>query len=163
MGFPLAKPEAILNCGQWFVSKSEQTVIRVADFGLGNQGTAEGSQDFRYSPPPLSTGQIRPVENIAIDSKPVDPKPKRSGGCGCGCAAEPEVPELDVTKVPKLIRHAAVLGGVGGLKPGQAFVIAVPHDPLPLLKQIERQFADSVTADYLTRGPEVWRVQLSRV
>lgn len=98
------------------------------------------------------------MENITIESTP-----KSHGGCGCGCAAEPEVPELDVTAVPKLIRHAAVLGGVGGLKVGQAFVIAVPHDPLPLLKQIERQFGSAVVAEYLKQGPDVWRVQLTRV
>lgn len=98
------------------------------------------------------------MDNITIETKS-----KQRGGCGCGCAAEPEVPELDVTLVPKLIRHAAVLGGVGGLKSGQAFIIAVPHDPLPLLKQIQRQFADTVATEYLTEGPEVWRVQLTRV
>ena len=90
------------------------------------------------------------------------PAVAKRGGCGCGCGTEAAVPELDVTLVPKLIRHAAVLGGVGSLKPGAAFIIAVPHDPLPLLKQIERQEGESIEQTYLTQGPDVWRVQLSR-
>ena len=96
---------------------------------------------------------------ISIGDAPASAK---RGGCGCGCGSESAIPELDVTLVPKLIRHAAVLGGVGSLKSGSAFIIAVPHDPLPLLKQIERQEGDSISQEYLTQGPDVWRVQLTR-
>jgi uncharacterized protein (DUF2249 family) len=82
--------------------------------------------------------------------------------CACGETDGPEHPELDVRGVPHAIRHATVLGALEAVRPGAGLVLVAPHDPLPLLAQIERRTAGAFTATYLARGPEAWRIELVR-
>lgn len=89
------------------------------------------------------------------------PITERSSDCGCD-EAHSEGPELDARQIPHRIRHAAVLGVVGSLGLGQSFVLVAPHDPLPLLAQIRKQTDDQIEVSYLQRGPEAWRLQLTR-
>jgi uncharacterized protein (DUF2249 family) len=37
-------------------------------------------------------------------------------------------------------------------------VLVAPHDPLPLLAQIESRSPGLFSVDYLERGPEAWRI-----
>jgi uncharacterized protein (DUF2249 family) len=37
-----------------------------------------------------------------------------------------------------------------------------PHDPLPLLDQIEQRWPSAFTVEYLERGPETWRLRFTR-
>lgn len=91
-----------------------------------------------------------------------------SGGCGgeCGCGGDGEgaeaSPVLDVRAVPHSIRHATVLGAVGAIPAGGSLLLVAPHDPLPLLDQIEAQEPGSFTVRYEESGPEAWRLQLTR-
>lgn len=88
--------------------------------------------------------------------------PAGSGSaCGCGEAGEGH-PELDVRTVPHAIRHATVFGALDAVAPGAGLVLVAPHDPLPLLAQIERRTGGAFTVTYLTRGPEAWRIELLR-
>lgn len=88
-----------------------------------------------------------------------------SGGCGgvCGCGGgeETDVPELDVRSVPHALRHATVFGALDAVPAGTAMVLIAPHDPLPLLAQIEDRSPGTFSVEYLERGPEAWRLQLS--
>ncbi|MEU8623023.1 DUF2249 domain-containing protein, partial [Streptomyces sp. NPDC048623] len=59
------------------------------------------------------------------------------GACGCGGSDETDVPELDVREVPHSLRHATVFGAIAAVPSGRAMVLVAPHDPLPLLGQIE--------------------------
>ena len=45
---------------------------------------------------------------------------------------------------------------------GGGLVLVAPHDPLPLLRQLEERHPGTFTVDYLQRGPEAWRLQLVR-
>ena len=85
-----------------------------------------------------------------------------ASACGCGGHDE-DLPELDARAIPHAIRHAAVLGTLGELSAGRAFVLVAPHDPLPLLRQLAAKFGDSVEVSYLQRGPEAWKLRLHRV
>ncbi len=89
------------------------------------------------------------------------PITERNSDCGCG-EAHTEGPELDARQIPHRIRHAAVLGVVGSLGVGQSFVLVAPHDPLPLLAQIKDRVGDQIEVSYLERGPQAWRLQLTR-
>jgi uncharacterized protein (DUF2249 family) len=42
-------------------------------------------------------------------------------------------------------------------------VLVAPHDPLPLLRQIADRNGESVTVDYVQRGPEAWKLKVARV
>ena len=80
----------------------------------------------------------------------------------CECADDGHgAPELDVRPIPHAIRHATVFGALGAVPAGGSLVLVAPHDPKPLLAQIaERE--GPVTVTYLDRGPEAWRLRITR-
>ncbi|MFI7413511.1 DUF2249 domain-containing protein [Streptomyces sp. NPDC049627] len=90
---------------------------------------------------------------------------EEAGGCGgaCGCGDEEATadPELDVRDVPHALRHATVFGALDAVPAGTAMVLVAPHDPLPLLAQIEQRSPGVFAVEYLQRGPEAWRLRLS--
>ncbi|WP_405638899.1 DUF2249 domain-containing protein [Streptomyces sp. NBC_00019] len=83
------------------------------------------------------------------------------GACGCGGAEETAEPELDVREVPHALRHATVFGALDAVPAGTAMLLVAPHDPLPLLAQIEQRSPGVFAVEYLERGPETWRLRLS--
>ncbi|WP_062133303.1 DUF2249 domain-containing protein [Demequina aestuarii] len=76
-------------------------------------------------------------------------------------AAEPG--DIDVRAIPREHRHARVIGQVTSLVPGEAMVIAAPHAPERLLAEIDAEVPGDFSFEYLQRGPEVWRVSISRL
>ena len=91
-----------------------------------------------------------------------DHRPDDRHGCACGETEAPGHPELDVRTVPHAIRHATVFGALEAVAPGSGLVLVAPHDPKPLLAQIEQRSPGAFTTTYLTRGPESWRIELVR-
>lgn len=84
-----------------------------------------------------------------------------AGGCGCGHEDE-HLPELDARAIPHAIRHGAIFGAIGQLRPGAALVLVAPHDPIPLLAQLQDREGDAVTVEYLQRGPQDWKLKMTR-
>ncbi|MBM6545972.1 DUF2249 domain-containing protein [Janibacter sp. YIM B02568] len=84
-----------------------------------------------------------------------------SAGCACGCS-DTGTPELDVRTIPHAIRHGVVFGALGSVPVGGAMVLVAPHDPKPLLAQIEEREAGAIDVTYLTEGPEAWHLRLAR-
>jgi uncharacterized protein (DUF2249 family) len=84
------------------------------------------------------------------------------GQCSCGEVDGPGYPELDARAVPHAIRHATVFGALDAVGPGGGMVLIAPHDPLPLLGQVEQRFPSVFAVDYLERGPEAWRIAFVR-
>jgi uncharacterized protein (DUF2249 family)/iron-sulfur cluster repair protein YtfE (RIC family) len=82
--------------------------------------------------------------------------------CGCGEVDGEELPELDARSVPHAIRHATIFGALDAVRPGNGLVLVAPHDPLPLLKQVEQRAPGAFSVDYLERGPEAWRLRFLR-
>lgn len=82
--------------------------------------------------------------------------------CGCGEVDPEGYPELDARTVPHAIRHATIFGALDAVRPGNGLVLVAPHDPLPLLAQLEQREPDTFTFDYLERGPEAWRIAIVR-
>lgn len=83
------------------------------------------------------------------------------GTCGCGGSDDADVPELDVREVPHALRHATVFGALGAVPAGRAMLLVAPHDPLPLLRQIEDRHPGVFAVEYQERGPEAWRLLLT--
>lgn len=82
--------------------------------------------------------------------------------CGCGEVDSAGFPELDARAVPHAIRHATVFGALDAVRPGHGLVLVAPHDPLPLLAQIQQRHPNIFDVDYLERGPEAWRLAIVR-
>lgn len=89
-------------------------------------------------------------------------RPDTSGECGCGESPRQGPPQLDVRDVPHAIRHATVFGALDSIRPGGALILVAPHDPLPLLRQIERRYAGAFRHTYVERGPRAWRLRFVR-
>lgn len=73
-----------------------------------------------------------------------------------------EIPALDVRPIPRSIRHATVIGALSAIRPGRSLDLVAPHDPQPLLRQIDGHEPDTWTVDYLEQGPEAWTLRLTR-
>jgi uncharacterized protein (DUF2249 family)/iron-sulfur cluster repair protein YtfE (RIC family) len=89
-----------------------------------------------------------------------------TGGCGgaCGCGEQNDgvLPELDARAVPHALRHATIFGALDSVPAGSGMVLVAPHDPLPLLGQLEERSPGRFSVDYLERGPEAWRIRFVR-
>ena len=104
------------------------------------------------------------------DGRPAPDSDERStsaeadGGHACGCHEHDGdgPPALDVRQVPHAIRHATVFGALAAIGPDAAMVLVAPHDPVPLLAQIEQRHPGRFDVDYLECGPETWRLRLHR-
>ncbi|UXA07878.1 DUF2249 domain-containing protein [Mycobacterium sp. SMC-2] len=81
--------------------------------------------------------------------------------CGCG-ETDTDDPVLDVRDVPHSIRHATVFGAFDAVPVGGALVLVAPHDPVPLLRQLDQRAAGGIGVDYEQRGPEAWRLRLTK-
>ena len=84
------------------------------------------------------------------------------GSCSCGEQDGPGDVELDARVVPHAIRHATIFGALDSIGTGAALVLVAPHDPLPLLAQLEQRSPGAFEVSYLERGPEAWRLRLLR-
>jgi uncharacterized protein (DUF2249 family) len=92
------------------------------------------------------------------------PEPDHGGGhtCTCGEVDGPGYPELDARAVPHAIRHATIFGALDAVRPGAGLVLVAPHDPLPLLAQVEQRAPGVFEVSYLERGPQAWRIAFVR-
>lgn len=84
-----------------------------------------------------------------------------TGGCGCH-DTDTGLPELDARVIPHAIRHASVFGALDSLGTGAGLVLVAPHDPKPLLAQMEQRWPGTFSVEYVERGPEAWRLRLVR-
>ncbi len=89
-------------------------------------------------------------------------KEQGAHSCGCGEVDGPGYPELDARAVPHAIRHATIFGALDAVRPGGGMVLVAPHDPLPLLAQIEQRTPGAFQVSYIERGPEAWRLAFVR-
>lgn len=105
------------------------------------------------------------AHHVAHSASGVSESSPSGGGCGgaCGCHETDEAqPTLDVRPVPHAIRHATVFGALEAVPPGGTLQLIAPHDPLPLLAQIEAADPGAFTVAYDDRGPDAWRLRLTR-
>jgi uncharacterized protein (DUF2249 family) len=84
-----------------------------------------------------------------------------SHNCGCG-ETDADDPVLDVREVPHSIRHATVFGAFDAVSEGGTLVLLAPHDPIPLLHQLNERVSGRLEVAYEQRGPEAWRLRLTK-
>ena len=82
--------------------------------------------------------------------------------CNCGEKDAAGYPELDARAVPHAIRHATIFGALDAVRPGGGMILVAPHDPLPLLAQVEQRAPGAFEVSYVERGPEAWRLAFVR-
>ncbi len=69
---------------------------------------------------------------------------------------------FDVRPIPCRIKHAQIFQRWFDLPVGESFVLLNDHDPIPLHYQFEAEFAGAFSWEYLERGPEDFRVKITK-
>ena len=72
-----------------------------------------------------------------------------------------EIPTLNASEIPHAVRHGAIHGALGTLNMGEAMILIAPHDPLPLLKEVENR-AERFALEYLKKEPEEVHIKFTR-
>jgi uncharacterized protein (DUF2249 family) len=89
--------------------------------------------------------------------------PVVESGHSCGCGEhDHDLPELNASEIPHAIRHGSVIGAFSQVRPGSAMVLIAPHNPLPLLGQLQEINGDALEVTYLVEGPGDWKIKLAR-
>lgn len=70
---------------------------------------------------------------------------------------------LDVRQIGHGQRHPLIFRTFQELKPGQAFILVVDHDPKPVLFELDFAQHGKFKPTYLEQGPEVWRIQMAKI
>jgi len=69
---------------------------------------------------------------------------------------------LDATLLHPSVKHATIFNRFDALKPGESFELHNDHDPRPLRFQLENMHGDIFTWDYLEKGPELFRIKITK-
>jgi uncharacterized protein (DUF2249 family) len=106
------------------------------------------------------------VEPIVLHADRIVPAEAADGQAGhtCNCGhEESEAIVLDGRSIPHAIRHAVIFGALDAIQLGVSLDLIAPHDPLPLLAQLQQTRPDAFTTSYLERGPEAWKIRFTRI
>ena len=71
-------------------------------------------------------------------------------------------PKLDVRSEVPARRHELILGTYQDLEAGAGFELVNDHDPKPLYYQFSAEMPGEFEWEYLERGPETWRVLITK-
>jgi uncharacterized protein (DUF2249 family) len=70
--------------------------------------------------------------------------------------------ELNVSTIVPKERHPLIFRTFDELKEGEAFILINDHDPKPLYYQFLHERPDHFGWEYLEKGPEAWKVKISK-
>ncbi len=71
--------------------------------------------------------------------------------------------ELDVRELRKPDKHPTIFAAFGALAVGDSFVLVNNHDPKHLREEFEADHPGSYGWEYLDKGPQVWRIRITKV
>ncbi|MBI2925134.1 MAG: DUF2249 domain-containing protein [Verrucomicrobia bacterium] len=69
---------------------------------------------------------------------------------------------IDVRVIPPRQKHPTIFNAWLNLPDGGAILLVNDHDPLPLYYQFACEYAGNFHWEYLERGPDTWRVRISK-
>lgn len=70
---------------------------------------------------------------------------------------------VDARKYPPREKHAVIMDTFESLQSGEEMELINDHDPKPLYYQFSAEYTGQFQWDYLERGPEVWKVSISKI
>jgi uncharacterized protein (DUF2249 family) len=77
-------------------------------------------------------------------------------------AQDADIP-FDVRPIPCRIKHGMIFQRWLDLPVGGYFILLNDHDPVPLRYQFEAEFPGALSWEYLERGPEDFRVKITKL
>jgi uncharacterized protein (DUF2249 family) len=75
----------------------------------------------------------------------------------------PVAATVDVRQVAPRDRHPLIFSTFSSLSAGEAFELVNDHDPKPLHSQFQAELPGQFSWDYLSAGPDEWRVRITRI
>ncbi|PZO99692.1 MAG: hypothetical protein DI609_07780 [Corynebacterium urealyticum] len=72
-----------------------------------------------------------------------------------------DIPTLNASEIPHAVRHGAIHGALGTLNVGESMILIAPHDPLPLLKEVDQR-EESFEREYLKQEPKEVHIKFTR-
>lgn len=73
-----------------------------------------------------------------------------------------ELKELDIRKVTPREKHPTIFKTFDALSSGEGFQLINDHDPVPLYYQFQAERKDQFDWNYIEKGPQTWRVNISK-
>jgi uncharacterized protein (DUF2249 family) len=70
---------------------------------------------------------------------------------------------MDVRPIPCSVKHGLIIKNWLDLAVGDYFVLLNDHDPVPLYYQFAAQWPGAFTWEHLVKGPEEFRVKITKV
>lgn len=70
---------------------------------------------------------------------------------------------MDVRTIPCSVKHGLIIKQWLELPVGDHFVLLNDHDPVPLRYQFAAQWPDTFTWEHLVKGPEEFRVKITKL
>lgn len=70
---------------------------------------------------------------------------------------------FDVRPIPCRVKHQQIFQRWFDLPVGGYFILLNDHDPVPLRYQFQAEFGDAFSWEYLERGPEDFRVKITKL
>jgi uncharacterized protein (DUF2249 family) len=71
-----------------------------------------------------------------------------------GHTTEDAIYPFDARGVARRFRHAAIFGALDSLQPGETMRFVNDHDPIPLLRQMEQRYGETVSVEYRHRAAD---------
>lgn len=112
------------------------------------------------TPAELRTGEVLWIEAGASHSvEAIEDSSLLVVATGKGNASEAE---LDLRSIPHFQRHPLVFAKFDALAVGEAFILVNDHDPFPLHRQMDTLRPYQVNWEYITQGPDIFRIRIRR-
>lgn len=73
-----------------------------------------------------------------------------------------EIKQLDIRPVIPREKHPTIFSTFDALPEGETFQLINHHDPMPLYYQFQAERTNQFEWNYIEKGPEVWRVNISK-
>ena len=70
---------------------------------------------------------------------------------------------MDVRPIPCSVKHGLIIKNWLELAVGDHFILLNDHDPVPLYYQFSAQWPGAFTWQHLVKGPEEFRVKITKV
>ncbi len=70
---------------------------------------------------------------------------------------------MDVRPIPCSVKHPLIIRTWLELPVGNHFILLNDHDPVPLYYQFSAQWPGSFTWEYLAKGPDEFRVKITKL
>lgn len=72
-----------------------------------------------------------------------------------------ETPTLMANLIPHALRHGAIHGALGTRQVGESLILVAPHNPIPLLREVEAR-EEKFALEYLKEDPKEYHIKFTR-